>query len=77
MTEPTKLSCPKCGESDRLSTTERLIGLALCEIYDNDRIEYEGSTEILWDTSETIGITCSCGWEYEGDDWINQLTKEK
>ena len=75
MSEP--LSCPECGKSDQLATTERLIGLALCEVYDNKEVVYEGSTEILWDSSETIGISCRCGWEYENNDWINQLRKEQ
>jgi hypothetical protein len=71
-----KLACPECGKSDCLSTTERLYGLAFCEVYEDGEIAFEGGTEVLFDTSETIGIVCRCGWQYEGEDWIEQLQKE-
>lgn len=34
---------------------------------------HSGHTEIIWDTSESVGIHCECGWEYRGTDYVDKL----
>jgi hypothetical protein len=76
--EPVTLGCPTCREA-RLSTIERIDGLASISTITQDasgEIEYDftGDTEVLWDTSTTVGVQCrSCDWSHEGDDWVEQL----
>lgn len=66
------LACPSCG-MDRLVTIESLTGRARADITTND-IHYHGETQILWETTETIGVACEeCSWSYVGSDWQDQL----
>jgi hypothetical protein len=64
------LCCPNCG-SKELATVERLMGDAYGNAIDDDmgpRFLHEGWTEIYWDSSESIGLTCrSCHWEQTGE----------
>lgn len=71
-----ELACPTCGRTDALSTIETLTGLAPCTVTVVDGavdVEYDGYTDVLWETSITLGVTCKCGFEHEGDDWEDQL----
>lgn len=77
------LACPSCANTHTLSTIERLLGStkinsifgggnALVDIgYDNS------GTDIDDDSSETIGVSCDCGWRHEGDDWLDKLVPAK
>lgn len=68
------LACPTCGETESLATTERLYGAALCNEITAEGPEYEGYTEMDWDSSTTVGVECGgCGWAYRGADWLDQL----
>ena len=64
------LVCPNCGSTD-LATIEDLSGSAHCKaVLDPDTgarsVEYDGWTEVHWDSSTSMGIECrSCGWEQE------------
>lgn len=65
----TALACPQCGDHTSLRTTERVLGYQSASVFVEPNgsaapdIEY-GSTEMLWDTSETIGWNCgACLWE--------------
>lgn len=68
-----KIKCPSCAEGDMLSTIEKLVGLAECDEITKSGPEWNGTTNVIYDTSETVGVSCECGWEYEGADWMNQL----
>jgi hypothetical protein len=68
------MKCPDCGVVDMLSTIESLQGLAGCDFIKQDGPEWNGRTDVLYDTSTTIGVSCQqCGWEHEGGDWIEKL----
>lgn len=67
------MKCPDCGNTDQLSTIENLEGLAECDFIDESGPEWSGTTDVLFDESDTVGVCCGCGWEYKGPDWINQL----
>lgn len=67
--------CPECGETNDLATIERLIGVARMRVTEAGDVEYEGETTISWDTTETVGVQCGCGWEVFGDDWASSLTR--
>lgn len=68
-----ELTCPECKQGDSLSTTERILGSAQCNEINEDGPDYNGYTDVWYDTSETIGVSCLCGWEYEGPDWMQKL----
>lgn len=73
-----ELACPRCGRTDALSTIETLTGLAPCTVTVVDGavdVEHTGYTDVLWETSITLGVTCKCGFEHEGDDWEDQLLR--
>lgn len=75
MTDRIQLACPKCGEPDGLVTVESIEGHAdLYGVYrePDGRInpEHAGWTEIIWDSSETVGFACGCGWEGQGKDLV-------
>lgn len=60
------LSCPHCGSSESLATTEQLTGYAGCTLTVNEAGEIEpthdGYTDIDWDSSRTTGYWCKdCG----------------
>jgi hypothetical protein len=72
-----KACCPACGGSE-LRTVETIIGTCGVTITrdpwtNTPRLNFDGETQMFWDTSTTIGIECACGWDYRGDDWIDQL----
>lgn len=76
----TNFVCPGCG-NDTLSTIEELIGYAEIKVYRSEKgnvfKNWEGSTEVDWDTSHSIGIACrTCEWEFRGNDWSKQLVPE-
>jgi hypothetical protein len=64
-----RAKCPKCESADDFETVEELIGHAeVTGIYRDAETrpspDFAGETEILWDTSETVGLRCdACGWE--------------
>lgn len=72
-TQNKPMKCPSCEEVDMLATIEHLQGLAECDSISQEGPEWSGTTDVLYETSKTVGIHCQCGWEYEGDDWIKQL----
>ncbi len=61
------LACPNCGDTDGLQTTERVLGCqsASVTVRDDGSTDIEwGSTDMLWDTSETLAWSCAfCLWE--------------
>jgi hypothetical protein len=64
------LVCPTCG-SDKLATIEDLAGTARCLVLLNPAtgermIESEGWTDVNWDVSVSLGITClACSWRQD------------
>jgi hypothetical protein len=66
------LACPHCGDAEGLATIEELIGTARATFYEND-VEWEGSTDVDWDSSMIVGLCCDCGWTYRGADWREVL----
>jgi hypothetical protein len=77
----TNLVCPAC-DSDDLASVEQIIGHAPVTIKTRARasgvpaMHYHGRTDLLWDTTKSIGIHCrSCGWERLGSDCLDQLTE--
>jgi hypothetical protein len=72
-----KLGCPECG-GQGLATLEQLEGLCLSDFtvdeVDVVHSEPHGYTEILWDTSTTIGVVCrECDWSSNHPEWAAQL----
>lgn len=67
------LKCPSCNSADQLGTVEHLEAIASCEAITNLGPEYDGDTEVIYDTSKTVGVSCKCGFEYIGDDWLDKL----
>lgn len=61
------LACPSCGQADGLATVEELIGTARATFYEDD-VVWGGWTEVDWDSSDTVGAVCDCGWSYRGAD---------
>lgn len=62
MTYPTK--CPSCGQdlgegSDGFVTDELIAGTASGIINEDGEIEWSGSTEVAWDSSETQQVRCA------------------
>lgn len=60
-----KPNCPKCGEPAS-SVLESLQGDALIFEQDDGSFDYEGETEVKWDSQETLVsrrglVTLSCG----------------
>jgi hypothetical protein len=76
-----KLVCPFCG-SDAIGTAEKIDGLARATFTagpdGNLVINYDGGTEVYWDTSTTVGFGCNaCGnWE-TGVGWQDWLLAEQ
>lgn len=72
------LGCPECGDAESLATLETLEATAACRISRDAggvHIEHDADTDVNWDSSTTIGITClACGYEYQGEDWEETLT---
>ena len=72
MSDP--LHCPQCHRDDQLGTIERLDGVAECAEITAEGPEFTGETEVIYDTSETVGVQCqACYWDYIGEDWIKKL----
>jgi hypothetical protein len=71
------LKCPRCKSDDSFKTIEKLEAFAICDsIKENGAIDYTGESEMLYDSSVTIGVYCyHCDWEYVGDDWLDKLDK--
>lgn len=62
-TEQTRMACPNCIEWDQLQTIERIYGYAPAEFFSDGEVDWEGHTEVDWDSSTTEGIYCKgCGW---------------
>jgi hypothetical protein len=64
-----QLVCPKC-RSDDLAGIEDLMGHALGGFVEDStgtrRLEPSGTTDVLWDTSATVGVIClACYWKSE------------
>jgi hypothetical protein len=69
-------TCPNC-HSPELATIEQLLGSAPVTVDDDGAEHWHNSTDVHWDTSTSIGVTCrSCGWRYEGLDYIEKLKRE-
>jgi len=72
------LVCPNC-HSDNLGTIEDISGVALCSAYvdisNGDRsVEHDGWTDVCWDSSTSVGITCrDCMWESHSDNYMADL----
>lgn len=71
------VGCPECGDTQSLATIETLEGAAACQIVRDDGevcVSHDGETDVDWDSSVTLGISCqACGYEYRGDDWEQVL----
>lgn len=70
--------CPTCGDPDSLNTIETVTGFssAMCSVDEegNEQVENNGSTDMDWDGSRTVGVHCKeCWWNYTGEDWFTQL----
>jgi hypothetical protein len=86
MTQPppdreTPLACPRCGEVN-LTTLDTGItgesGTTGIYIQPDGSIDprWDGTVETSLDNAETVGVTCpSCQWNYQGRDWVTQLSK--
>lgn len=76
-----KLICRFCGADDSFSSIERITGYAKINSIESDpdpalkpEIDYEGWTEIDWDSSTTVGWCCeNCNTE---KDSLSELVKE-
>lgn len=69
------LGCPSCRSVESLQTIEKLEALSnVSRITFDGEIDFAGDTEVLWDSSTTVGVFCqNCNWEYEGERWIDKL----
>ena len=67
--------CPQCGQ-DAHATLETLQGKALLQRGDGDELEYEGTTEIFWDTQETVRneVEEDCLMCANGHEWYSRQT---
>ena len=66
--------CPKCRLPAR-GTLEKVLAIAaLSDIETDGTCEYEGTTEILWDTQKTVidgeKITLVCR---NGHEWVSEM----
>lgn len=73
----TRLACPECG-SDDLATIEVVEGTCDSDFVitkDGERVDFgQGETDLDWDTSTTIGVTCNgCDWEERGAGYLDEL----
>lgn len=75
-------ACPKCGSTESLATVEVLEGLAPLDIsrsWNSEgtvvvETEHSGSTDVLWDSSSSVGLCCrACLWEVRCDDYLDHL----
>jgi hypothetical protein len=71
------LGCPRCKSTEQLATIETITGLAGVAIEQlsdgcTDH-RWSGSTDVIWDTSTSVGIQSKCGWEYLGTDYTDKL----
>lgn len=74
------LACPECKSPDDLGTIEEIEGTAILTgaylVNGAVEIEHEGTTDVHWDSSTTVGLCCrNCMWEFRGSDteWADQL----
>lgn len=68
------LGCPKCILADELAAIENITGHATMAVDNDGSVTWGGDTVMDWDSSKTVGVACSsCGWEYIGTDWKDQL----
>lgn len=69
------MACPQCGSTE-LATIEQLEGTAACTISESGDIDWEGRTDVNWDSSTTIGVECrGCGWEDQGESLTANLKR--
>jgi hypothetical protein len=73
-----ELCCPECGSTERLSSLETLRGACHGQFTrqpGTNGADFEGNdtTVVDWNTSETSGVECDCGWSCSDDDWEQQL----
>jgi hypothetical protein len=76
----TAVGCPRCRSTD-LGTLENLLGTAGCRVRRiGGELEFvhDGWTDVDWDSSTSIGITCrSCSWEDSDKGWEHRLLHER
>lgn len=65
--------CPMCGRSDGLASVEQLFGSARIVVEPGEYWGHDGYTEMNWDSSESTGWECDCGWSTPYPQWINQF----
>lgn len=66
----TPAKCPTCGEPPE-ATLETLIGFARLVVHEDGQAEYEGTTDIVWDSQMTVTdedgrVTLAC---FERHEW--------
>ena len=60
------LGCPECGDT-YLATIEKLTGYSILTEVTADDLTYEGTTEMDWDSTTTVGVRCmACWWTANG-----------
>ena len=76
-----KPTCPKCG-SHEIVTIEQLYGVSRLVDITKGQPDWDGYTEVHWDCSETIGISCTaCLYEemrvdgFDYNDWTKKEVK--
>tara|TARA_R100000656_G_scaffold109936_1_gene81972 strand:+ start:1953 stop:2189 length:237 start_codon:yes stop_codon:yes gene_type:complete len=77
-----KPTCPKCG-SHEIVTIEEMQGSAGIIDISKGTPEWDGYTEVHWDSMETIGIACTrCLYEemavdgFDYNDWTKKEVKK-
>lgn len=86
------LVCPNCHVGDRLATLEKIEALAdggagvrftpaagfgrTARVDERRVFDHDGLTDVLYDTSESIGIYCrNCDWQSQASD-VNEALDE-
>lgn len=48
-----------------------------CDVIFEDGPEPSEEKEAFYESVEVTGVSCECGWRYEGPDWMNHLLLNK
>ena len=69
------LRCPNCGRTDLFTLFEVVPASTRVNAITESDIEWSGTMDYGDSTESSDAISCECGWEYQGKDWKDQLSK--
>lgn len=76
MTNGNNPTCLNCQATDQWVSIEEILGTAGLNVNYNGEIEFDGHTDIQWDTSESVAIFCmECDTTYDFKSFPKALVK--